>query len=104
METFIVLCSYTGEGRKRIAEGKSDEDVATKIAEEVGAKREHSWLTTGEYDLVVVITCENHAQALAFAVAFGSVAGASTKTLAAEAGLDRVYRDASRAYEAHTRH
>jgi uncharacterized protein with GYD domain len=104
MATYIVLCSYTGEGRQWIAKGESDEDVATKIAEEVGAHREHSWLTTGEYDMVVVITCDSHAQALAFSVAFGSVAGAATKTLAAEAGLDQVYRDATRAYQAHTRH
>jgi uncharacterized protein with GYD domain len=104
MATYIVLCSYTDKGRQWIAEGDSDEDVATKIAEDVGAQREHSWLTTGEYDMVVVITCDSHAQALAFSVAFGSVAGASTKTLAADAGLDQVFRDATRAYQAHTRH
>jgi uncharacterized protein with GYD domain len=104
MATYIILCSYSEQGRGWIAQGQSDQDTAVKIAEEVGAQHERSWLTTGEYDMVVVITCDTHAQALAFAVAFGSVAGASTKTLAAEAGLDRVYRDATRAYQAHTRH
>jgi uncharacterized protein with GYD domain len=104
MATYIILCSYSEQGREWIALGQSDQDTARKIAEDVGAQMEHAWLTTGEYDVVIVITCDSHAQALAFAVAFGSVAGATTKTLAAEAGLDRVYRDATRAYQAHTRH
>jgi uncharacterized protein with GYD domain len=104
MATYIILCRYSEQGREWIAQGQSDQDTATKIAEEVGAHVEHSWLTTGEYDMVVVITCDSHAQALSFAVAFGSVAGAATTTLAGEAGLDRVYREATRAYQAHTRH
>lgn len=104
MATYIILCSFSEQGREWIALGQSDQDTATKIAEEVGARLEHCWLTTGEYDMVAVITADSHASALAFAVAFGSVAGATTKTLAADAGLDRVYRDATRAYQAHTRH
>jgi uncharacterized protein with GYD domain len=111
MATFIILGKFDREGLATLlptpdtdaetAPPQGGRDLVERLAESVDAKLLDVWFTTGRYDVVIRISADSGVNALAFAVSFGRVAGASTETLGAESSVDDVL-DLAR--EAHTRH
>jgi uncharacterized protein with GYD domain len=98
--TYFVLGRFTKEGVDKLVKGETAH-VADLIGPVVRATRHDAWLTTGAYDVVIVLEVENSRDAIAFAAAYASIAGAETTTLAANADVDDIVRAAT---EAHTRH
>jgi uncharacterized protein with GYD domain len=98
MATFIVLCNFEEAGIDHLLDsGSTVESTAERLMEEVGGKLQRLWLTTGDFDLVVVVEADNTGDALAFLVAFSSLGRVRTKTLTAEASVDDVVEKASEA-------
>jgi uncharacterized protein with GYD domain len=96
--TFIVLCTFDGSGRDVLVGGQDPRGLADTIADEVEASVEQLYFTTGIYDAVVILEAKSLHAALAFAVAFGPEAGATTLTLSAEGSPERVIEAAARAH------
>jgi uncharacterized protein with GYD domain len=103
--TYIVLCTFDATGRATLVSGQDPREVADPVAQEVGATVEQLYLTTGNYDAVVILDADSIRTALAFAVAFGEAAGTTTLTLSAEGASARVVDAANRAHTriGHTR-
>jgi uncharacterized protein with GYD domain len=103
--TYIVLCTFDTTGREVLVSGQDPRGVADAVAADVGATVEALYLTTGSYDAVAILEADSIRTGLAFAVAFGELAGAKTLTLSAEGASERVVDAANRAHTriGHTR-
>jgi uncharacterized protein with GYD domain len=97
MATFIVLCTFDKAGVGQLMDDGDVADSADKLMKQVGGKLDHIWLTTGQFDMVVVVDAPSVGKALSFLVAFSSFGGVATQTLTAEEGVGQVFADANTA-------
>ena len=103
MSTFISLCTFERQGLGDIVKtGKKISPLLKALAKEFGngTKVKSIWLTTGAYDLVVVIEAPDMDSAVSFVMALNVVGVCLTTTLAAVGNLDKVIKAAS---DAHTK-
>jgi uncharacterized protein with GYD domain len=95
---FIVLCTFDRAGVSELVDAEAKvADQAGDLMKEVGGKVDHIWLTTGAFDMVVVVDAPSVGRALSFLAAFAGFGGVSTQTLAAEEGVGKVFSDAKSA-------
>jgi uncharacterized protein with GYD domain len=93
--TYIVLCTFDRAGVDELVGPEGD--VAKKaeaLMENVGGRIESMWLTTGAFDMVLVVEASNAGKAVSFLAAFSSVGGVSTQTLAATKDVRKVIKTA----------
>lgn len=91
MPTYIVLCTFERAEIERLVDSdlKLDQNIK-KLIEAAGGQLKEQWLTTGAYDMVLVVEAEDTGTALSFVVAFSSLGRVSTQTLTAEADIKQV--------------
>ncbi len=80
MPSYLVQVSYTAEALSAlIAKTQDRSTVVRKVIENLGGKFVGSWLSFGDYDLVMLIEMPNNVTAAALALA--AAAGGSCKTV-----------------------
>ena len=83
MGIYISLGSYTEQGIKSIKDSPKRVDGIKKLAESLGGKMTHLYLTMGEHDLVAISEFPDDEAAAKFALAIGAAGNVRTKTLKA---------------------
>lgn len=83
METYVVLCNFTKKGSKDLKDQPERTENVKKAIEEAGGKWLGSYLTMGQYDLVVIaqMPSPQFAVSMLFATAGGGYV--TTETLRA---------------------
>jgi uncharacterized protein with GYD domain len=80
MASYLVQVSYTPEALSAlIAKPQDRSAVVAKVIEKLGGKPIGSWLSFGDYDLVMIIEMPNNISAAALALA--AAAGGSCKSV-----------------------
>ncbi len=80
MPSYLVQVSYTPEALSAlIAKPQDRGEVVRKVIERLGGKSIGSWLSFGDYDLVLIIEMPNNVTAAALALA--AAAGGSLKSV-----------------------
>ncbi len=80
MPSYLVQVSYTPEALGAlIAKPQDRGEVVRKVIEKLGGKSIGSWLSFGDYDLVLIIEMPNNVTAAALALA--AAAGGSLKSV-----------------------
>ncbi len=80
MPSYLVQVSYTAEALSALIATTQDRSaVVRKVIENLGGKFVGSWLSFGDYDLVMLIEMPNNVTAAALALA--AAAGGSCKTV-----------------------
>lgn len=80
MPSYLVQVSYTAEALSAlIAKPQDRSEYVRKVIEKLGGKAEGSWLSFGDYDLVMILEMPNNVTAAALSLA--AAAGGSCKTV-----------------------
>ncbi|HEY1806241.1 MAG TPA: GYD domain-containing protein [Terracidiphilus sp.] len=85
MASYLVQASYTSEALASLIKSPEDRTaVVKKVAKKLGGKLSASWLSFGEYDLVMIVEMPDNASMASFAIAAfagGSLKGVKTTAL-----------------------
>jgi len=94
MPTYIALMKYTEQGIKAVKDHPKRREAAGKAIEAMGGKLLHSYLTMGQYDVVVVVEMPDDDAAAKLALVTGMQGNVSTQTLRAftEGETDRIIK------------
>ena len=103
MASFLVEAAYTPEAWSILVKNPQDRmQVVKGTVENLGGKVERSWLSFGDYDVVIVVDLPDNvsAAALAMAVSAGGSCKAvkTTPLLTAEEGLEALKKAAGSGY------
>jgi uncharacterized protein with GYD domain len=80
MASYLMQVSYTAEALSAlIAKPQDRSGVVGKVVEKLGGKASGSWLSFGDYDLVMIVEMPNNVSAAALALA--AAAGGSCKSV-----------------------
>jgi uncharacterized protein with GYD domain len=80
MASYLVQASYTSEALAALVKNPENRtEVVKKVAKKLGGKLSASWLSFGEYDLVMVVEMPDHISMASFAIA--AAAGGSLKSV-----------------------
>ncbi len=83
MATFITLANYTAQGIANIKDSPGRLDAAREQLAPLGIEIKDTYLTMGEYDLVIVVEAPDNVTAAKALIALGAQGNVSTTTLAA---------------------
>ena len=83
MPTYIVLAHYTQEGITNIKESPSRLDVVKQLAQSVGGTIKEFYLTTGQYDMVVIAESPDDDTMAKIMLTVGSTGAVRTETMRA---------------------
>ena len=83
MNTYISLINYTHDGIAAIKDSPKRLAAVKRLAEKMGGKLKHFYLTMGEYDIVVICEMPDEAAAAKFVLIVGSTGAIRTKTMPA---------------------
>lgn len=80
MASYMVQASYTSQALASLIKNPENRtEVVKKVAKKLGGKLSASWLSFGEYDLVMVVEMPDNVSMASFAVA--AAAGGSLKSV-----------------------
>jgi uncharacterized protein with GYD domain len=80
MPQFLVQVAYTSEAWAVLIKKPQDRvQVVRAAVEKLGGTVEHSWMTFGDYDVMVVVSMPDNASAAAFSIAVSG--GGSCKAI-----------------------
>jgi uncharacterized protein with GYD domain len=80
MASYMVQASYTSEALALLVKNPENRtEVVKKVAKKLGGKLSGSWLSFGEYDLVMVVEMPDNISMASFAIA--AAAGGSLKSV-----------------------
>jgi uncharacterized protein with GYD domain len=80
MASFLVQASYTSEALASLMKNPENRtEVVKKVAKKLGGKLSASWLSFGEYDLVMMVEMPDNISIASFAIA--AAAGGSLKSV-----------------------
>ena len=104
MASFLIEAAYTSEAWAILVKNPQDRiQVVQATIEKLGGKIEKSWLSFGDYDIVVIVDLPDSVSAAAFAMAIS--AGGSCKTvkttplLTVQEGLEAMKKAAASGYK-----
>jgi len=83
MPHFVTLLRYTPQGIAKIKESPTRLDAGRKAAEKVGGKIHAFYLTTGQYDAVIISEFPNDEALAKFSLSVGALGNVTTETLRA---------------------
>jgi uncharacterized protein with GYD domain len=83
MPHFVTLLRYTPQGIAKIKESPARLDAGRKAAEKVGGKIHVFYLTTGQYDAVIISEFPNDEALAKFSLSVGALGNVTTETLRA---------------------
>jgi uncharacterized protein with GYD domain len=104
MASFLIEAAYTSEAWAILVKNPQDRiQVVQATIEKLGGKIEKSWLSFGDYDIVVIVDLPDSVSAAAFAMAIS--AGGSCRTvkttplLTVQEGLEAMKKAAASGYK-----
>ena len=80
---FICFLNWTDEGAKNVKDNPERYDAAHSLATSLGGKVEGAYVTTGQYDVVVILDMPDGDAMTKFALTIGSRGNAHTTTVRA---------------------
>ncbi len=83
MPTYVLLSRFTQQGLERIEDSPARLEAARKTLEGLGGKLKQFYLTTGQYDSVVVIEAPDDEAAAKFSITTGALGNVRFETLRA---------------------
>ena len=83
MPTYITLFHFTQQGIATIKEGPARLDAAKKAFRSMGAEMKQWYLTTGQYDGIVIAEAPSDETMVRIALSIGSLGNVRTETLRA---------------------
>jgi len=83
MPTYVCLANWTQKGIESIKESPSRLDAGKKLFRELGVEVKAFYMTSGRYDVVLVLEAKDDAALARAALAQGSMGALRTETLRA---------------------
>jgi uncharacterized protein with GYD domain len=83
MPTFICFLNWTDQGAKNAKQSPQRYQAGKTMAEKLGGKLLSSYVTTGQYDVVVTLDMPNGDAMVKFATALSSTGNVRTTTVRA---------------------
>jgi uncharacterized protein with GYD domain len=93
MATYIVLGKWTQQALQGLKEGPRRREAAKEVAKSLGGEVKHSYVTMGQYDIVLIVEAPDDEAMAKMALKVASSGNLSTQTLRAfsEAEVDRLF-------------
>jgi uncharacterized protein with GYD domain len=83
MSTYVILGSFTDQGRRAIKDSPKQMDASRKVLEQIGGRLVGFYLTMGPHDFVAVIEAANDELVAKYVLALGARGNVKTLTLKA---------------------
>ena len=83
MPTFICLMNWTDQGAKSAKDATRRQQAGKSIAEKLGGKLLSSYVTTGQYDVIVTLEMPNGEAMVKFVSALAASGNVRTETVRA---------------------
>ncbi len=83
MPTYVMLASWTDQGVRSIEDSPKRVDSARKALEDMGGRFLSTYMTMGDYDLIITYDALDDAVAARFTLMLGKLGNVRTKTLKA---------------------
>jgi len=83
MTTYVLLNQFTQQGLQNIKESPARGEAAKKLFKSMGGEMKAIYLTSGQYDLVVIAEAPNDETMAKICLAIGSMGNVRTQTLRA---------------------
>jgi uncharacterized protein with GYD domain len=80
MPTFMLSLNFTDQGIRTIKDVPKRVQAARELAKKLGVEIKHSYLTTGDSDVVVFVDAPSGEHVAKFALAQGSYGNVRTRT------------------------
>jgi uncharacterized protein with GYD domain len=105
MPQFLVQVAYTSEAWAALIKNPQDRvQVVRAAVENLGGKVEQSWMTFGDYDVMVVVAMPDNISAAAFSIAVSGGGSCkaikTTPLLSVEEGVQAMRKAAGSGYRA----
>jgi len=81
MPTFICLLNWTDQAAKNAKDSSKRNQAAKSLAEKLGGKLLSSYVTTGQYDVIVTVEMPSGEAMVKFASAVSATGNARTTTV-----------------------
>jgi len=78
---FIVTASWTDQGIRSVKEAPKRIQAAREAAKKMGIEVKHIFLTSGEFDLLLIVEAANGDSVAKFAMASGALGNVRTRTV-----------------------
>ena len=83
MPTYVMLANWTEQGIRTIEESPRRVDAARKSLEEMGGRFLSTYMTMGDYDLIITYDAPDDAVAARFTLLLGKMGNVRTTSLKA---------------------
>jgi uncharacterized protein with GYD domain len=83
MPTYISLCRWTQQGAQKIKESPSRLDSAKRMCESFGVRVRDFYMTTGQYDIVIITEATDDAAIAKAMLTIASMGSVKTETMRA---------------------
>ncbi|HVY52085.1 GYD domain-containing protein [Hypericibacter adhaerens] len=83
MAKYILLTNWTEQGIKNVKESPKRLDAAKALAKKLGGEMKKFYMTTGSYDMIVILDLPGDDAAAKFALQLGMAGNVRTTTLKA---------------------
>ncbi len=90
MAKYILLTNWTDQGIRNVKDSPKRLDAAKALAKKLAGQLETFYMTTGSYDMVVVLELPDDDAAAKFALTLGTLGNVRTTTL--KAFSEQAYR------------
>ncbi|MFP6712829.1 MAG: GYD domain-containing protein [Rhodospirillales bacterium] len=81
MPTFIYLMNFTDQGVKNIKDAPQRKEAAQKMISDLGGTMVSTYLTTGEFDRILIVDFPEGGAAAKFALGMGATGNVRTTTM-----------------------
>ena len=83
MPTYLCLCNWTQKGIENIKESPKRLDAAKTLFKEMGVEMKAFYMTSGRYDLAIIVEAKDEVALARTMLAQGAKGGIRTETLRA---------------------
>ena len=80
MPTFVITANWTDQGVRNIKDVPKRAKAARELGKKLGVDIKHTFITTGESDLLLILDAPDGENVTKFALAMGSLGNIRTRT------------------------
>ena len=80
MPTFVITANWTDQGMRDIKDVSKRAQAARELGKKLGVDIKHTFITTGDSDLLLIIDAPDGENVTKFALAMGSLGNIRTRT------------------------
>ena len=80
MPTFVITANWTDQGVRKIKDVPKRAKAARELAKKLGVDIKHTFITTGDSDLLLILDASDGENVTKFALAMGSLGNIRTRT------------------------